>query len=237
MAEVPYTSGFQHTQRTVPPRVVLVDDHRLLAQMMVQGLAERGFRAVAVDVAEQGIADRVLGLEPDLVILDAVFNDDEDGGLRILRHLREVGKADRVVMLTGVADEVRHAEFLAEGARAVILKSDSFEGVIAQVESVLKGIDPMGVNRRHHLAERLREQRDAEDAQDAVLAALTDRERATLQALVDGRTVDDIALRRTVAMSTVRSQVRAVLAKLGAHSQIEAVAIAARAGMRPSEVD
>lgn len=237
MPDIPYDAGFVHTRRTTAPHVVLVDDHRLLAQMMVQGLAERGFRAVAVDAMEQDVAERVLGLEPDLVILDAVFNDDEDGGLRILRSLREAGEADRVVMLTGVADEVRHAEFLAEGARAVILKTDSFDGVIAQVESVLDGIDPMGVNRRHQLAERLREQRETERHQDAVLASLTDRERATLQALVDGRAVDEIAVRRTVATSTVRSQVRAVLAKLDAHSQLEAVAIAARAGMRPSEGD
>lgn len=228
--------GDAQAPRMDGPNIVLVDDHRLLAQMMVDGLVQRGYRAAAIDVDEVDIVGRVLGLRPDLVLLDAVFNDDEDGGMRILRSLQGMTTAT-VVMLTGVADQIRHAEFLAEGASAVVSKADSFEGVIGQVETVLAGLDPMGVTKRQDLAQQLQARRAAEADATGLFDELTSREAATLQALVDGLTVEDIASQRTVAVSTVRSQVRAVLRKLGAHSQIEAVAIAARHGLRPSGPD
>ncbi len=234
MADVPFDPGFAVDRRVAPPNVLLVDDHRLLAQMMVEDLQSRGYRAASIDVEETDIAERILRLEPDLVLLDAVFNDDEDGGMGVLRSLRDRSPAP-IVILTGVSDELRHAEFLAEGARAVISKADSFDGVIEQVEAVLDGLDPMGVNRRQDLARRLQAHQDDEAERGSALQQLTDRELATLQALVDGVTVEEIAARRTVAVSTVRSQVRSVLSKLDAHSQIEVVAIAARLGMRPSE--
>ncbi len=231
--DVSFSSAPTVTRRIRTVRVVIVDDHRLLAQMLVDGLNELGYLAMSVDVGESDIPQRVLGLSPDLLILDAVFHDNEAGGLTVLQHLKQLGAPFGVVMLTGVADEIRQAEFLAAGAQAVISKSDSFDVVLGQIKDVLSGTDPMGANRREALARALAE-RDARGAgQSSVLDVLTDRERATLQALVDGNTVDEIAVVRTVATSTVRSQVRSVLSKLDAHSQIEAVAIAARSGMRP----
>lgn len=213
-------------------RIAVVDDHQLLAQMLVDHLTERGFAATVAHVDDPALPETLRGLEPNLILLDAVFHDDEDGGLRVLRALAD--DDIRVAMLTGVDDDLRHAEFLDAGAVAVISKTDSFAGVLDQVSDVIDGIDPHGCTRRQDLAQLLTEHRCRREAADGVLRGLTDRERSTLQSLVDGHSVDAIAAARTVASSTVRSQVRAVLRKLGAHSQIEAVALAARNGMAPS---
>jgi DNA-binding NarL/FixJ family response regulator len=59
---------------------------------------------------------------------------------------------------------------------------------------------------------------------------LTTREQQVLRALADGRSVTQIATEWFVSESTVRSQVRGVLTKLGAGSQLEAVAQALKAG-------
>lgn len=235
--DVPFGSAPSITRRVRTIRVVIVDDHRLLAQMLVDELNDLGYLAMSVDVGESDIPERVVGLTPDLLILDAVFNDNEAGGLAVLQQLKRRGAPFGVVMLTGIADQIRHAEFLAAGAQAVISKSDSFDAVLGQIKDVLAGKDPMGANRREALARALAERASRQADQTSVLDVLTDRELATVQALVDGMTVDEIALVRTVATSTVRSQVRSVLSKLNAHSQIEAVAIAARSGMRPSVGD
>jgi two-component system nitrate/nitrite response regulator NarL len=56
------------------------------------------------------------------------------------------------------------------------------------------------------------------------LASLTTRERDVLRMLHLGRTVQQIAESHGVAPSTVRSQVRSVLRKLGVNSQLAAVA-------------
>jgi hypothetical protein len=49
-------------------------------------------------------------------------------------------------------------------------------------------------------------------------------------ALVDGLSGDEIAKAHYVAVTTVRSQVRGILQKLGVNSQLAAVATAVRAG-------
>ena len=54
-----------------------------------------------------------------------------------------------------------------------------------------------------------------------------------LGALLDGMSAEEIAEVDFVALPTIRSQIRAILKKLGVRSQLAAVAQANRAGWRP----
>ncbi len=231
---VAYSDGEILRRRVRRATLLVVDDHRLLAQMLVDHLVERGHEALSVDVSDRDLLRRVIEIEPDLVVLDAVFSDDEQAGRDILRGLRREGCQVDVVILTGVLDRVRQAEMLEEGAVAVISKADSFERVIQQIEDVVVGIDTMGAARRSEMAQLLAEHRRSTASRETALACLTSSEMATLQGLLDGISVEEMARIRTVAKSTVRSHVRAILRKLAVHSQLEAVAVAAKAGMNPS---
>jgi DNA-binding CsgD family transcriptional regulator len=63
--------------------------------------------------------------------------------------------------------------------------------------------------------------------------ALTPRELEVLRLLAEGQSPPAIAVRLVVSIYTVRGHVKKVLRKLGAHSQLEAVAIATRIGLLP----
>ena len=54
---------------------------------------------------------------------------------------------------------------------------------------------------------------------------LTAREREVLDGLVAGKRAAAIAEESVVSLATVRAQIRAILAKLGVSSQLEAVAL------------
>jgi len=217
-------------------KVLVLDDHQLLAQMLVSQLNDQGHEAMSIDVTDARLVDRVAEIRPDLLLLDAVFSDDEGAGLQILQELRARDEETRVVIITGVVDQLRHAEFLDAGALAIISKADSFDQVVAQIADLLAGTDPMGVTHRQELRLLLDHDRRANADRNEVLMALTPSELSTLQGLMAGHSVAEMALTRTVAVSTVRSHVRAILRKLGVHSQLEAVAIGAEAGLasRPS---
>ena len=60
---------------------------------------------------------------------------------------------------------------------------------------------------------------------------LTPRQRDVLHLLARGATTDQIALELHIAHETVRNHIRAVLASLGAHSRVEAIAAARAAGL------
>jgi DNA-binding NarL/FixJ family response regulator len=61
---------------------------------------------------------------------------------------------------------------------------------------------------------------------DVYLSRLTWRELQTLGALMDGRATSQIAEDFGIAETTVRTHVKSILAKLGVHSRLEAVAVA-----------
>lgn len=68
-------------------------------------------------------------------------------------------------------------------------------------------------------------------SRQAIGRDLTGREREVLGLLAEGRSTDEIVERLVLSPHTVRNHIRSVLAKLGAHSRLEAVSIAVRAGV------
>jgi two-component system, NarL family, nitrate/nitrite response regulator NarL len=64
------------------------------------------------------------------------------------------------------------------------------------------------------------------------LGFLTSREQQVLMRMMEGECTKHVARSLEIAQSTARTHARNVLAKLGVHSQLEATAIAAKAGLR-----
>ena len=81
---------------------------------------------------------------------------------------------------------------------------------------------------RYRLEDELRAHRTWLREGRRPLERLTAREREVLQDLANGHLARDIADRSSVAISTVRSQIKSILGKLGVRSQIQAVAMATR---------
>jgi DNA-binding NarL/FixJ family response regulator len=63
-----------------------------------------------------------------------------------------------------------------------------------------------------------------------LFATLTDREEVVLAELLEGHCAEEIAKAAFVSISTIRSQIKSILQKLGVNSQLAAVALARRAG-------
>jgi DNA-binding NarL/FixJ family response regulator len=83
------------------------------------------------------------------------------------------------------------------------------------------------IERQNWLAE-LRRYRAEDELRRRPFERLTQREQEVLARLCEGHSAFRIADESYVAVSTVRSQIRAVLMKLGVGSQLEAVAAARR---------
>jgi DNA-binding NarL/FixJ family response regulator len=116
------------------------------------------------------------------------------------------------------------ARALRAGAVAHIGDNISFVDVADHLRAAAAGINP----ERSGATNTLEWNADARS-----LEALTRREREVLRLLVSGRRAADIAHSDFVSVTTVRNQIQSILTKLGAHSQLEAVAIAVRAGWTP----
>lgn len=125
------------------------------------------------------------------------------------------------VLAFGSADTVTAARAMRAGAAWQIADDASFRDVAGHLHDLASGRD-----RRQSMAP------GPQDPESRLLDTLTRRETEVLQSLMAGRRAADIAEADYVSVTTVRNQIQSILTKLGAHSQLEAVAIALRGGWR-----
>ena len=136
-------------------------------------------------------------------------------------------------MLTAETWRVVLASCLEVGAAGWIGKDAFLDEVVASLTDVLDGTPLIGCSAREAMIDELRIERAGQRRALSPFERLTLREGEVLAALVDGLTAEEIAETQYVALTTVRSQIRAVLQKLGVRSQLAAVAQANRVGWKP----
>ena len=204
-----------------PIRVVIVDDHRMVAESVAAALdrsADISVVATASSCAE-GLREVRRHL-PDVLLLDQRLPDGN--GTDLLPSIRAASPTTRTVLLTGsVSDEVVRLAleggcvgFLTKGERAATLV-DAVRKVAAG-EAVLSAQDLQ------------RMMRGSAPGQVKIGNDLTARERDVLALLAEGLSTQVIAETLFLAHTTVRNHIQSVISKLGAHSKLEAVAIARR---------
>lgn len=209
-------------------QIALVDDHVLLGQVLAHELENRGFEVRVLELGAD-LLDRLADLDPDIVLLDLELGPDMPPGTDLVLPISELGAA--VIVLTGVENEILHAKCLESGARGILPKNAGFDELVGQITSSIETGDlapSMAV--RLGLLQRLASHRRELGHALEPFAELTDRESAILRELMAGKSAAEISETSYVAISTVRSQVKAILRKLDVSSQIQAVALAHHVG-------
>lgn len=215
-------------------KVLIIEDHGLLAQSLVFALRAEGVQA---DTLIPETPEQILGtaseLQPTVILLDLELGGQIGNSVPLIAPLEAMGA--QVMMVTGVTDRVRLAECLEAGAAGLLNKSTPFEQLVESVREVVELGSLVPAQQRHQLMDELRKQRAADKERMAPFERLTAREQQVLAGLMDGKSAEKLAEESFVSLATVRSQIRAVLLKLDVNSQLAAVALAQRAGWRPSQ--
>ncbi|HEV7888886.1 MAG TPA: response regulator transcription factor [Acidimicrobiales bacterium] len=213
-------------------RVLLVEDHPIISESLAMALRLEGLEA---RVAQTFSVDAVLGLaasyKPDMVVLDLQLGDLLS--LPMIRPLSAAGAT--VVMLTGVKDEALLGQCLEAGAVGVIPKESEFDLLRQAVRDAADGRPVMAEQDRIRLLDTAAQARRDEKDRLAPFRALTKREAVVLSHLTRAQSAEDIAASEFVSLATVRSQIQAVLRKLGVNSQLAAVALAKDRGWAQEE--
>jgi DNA-binding NarL/FixJ family response regulator len=212
-------------------RVLLVDDHELVAETLAVSLRAEGIDvARCVSIESDAVLASIEEHNPTLLVLDLHL-----GGRTALPLIGPaIERGCRVVMLTGETDNVRLAECVEAGASGVLSKSAPFERLLDELHRAARGEELLSVGQREEFAAALRDERTERERRLAPFAALTAKEQAVLAALIEGRSAVQIARDALVSLSTVRAQIAAVLSKLGVNSQLSAVAAARAADWHPT---
>ena len=192
--------------QTLPTRVVLIDDHASLRQMLAVILQIEGGYEV-VGEASGGMAGLLLCREerPELVILDLAL--PELSGAHLIRLLLREPWPVRVLVYSGTADERMMREALAEGPHGFVRKEDTLPELRAALRAVTSGA-------RHisPCSSRLLPARAEEPA-----VRLTPQECAVLQMIAEGRHTKEIARALGTSSKTTEHHRQHLMGKLGLH--------------------
>jgi DNA-binding NarL/FixJ family response regulator len=217
------------TAMTARSRIVIVEDHRLLAETVGLALQIEGHDVLVADLEnELSLLGSVAPDRDTLVLLDLDLGPLGDS-TRLIPAFVRAGAT--VLVVTGVRERVRLAAALEAGAVGYLAKDAPFDELLNTMLRAASGESVIEANARYELLAELRSHRSAERDRHAPFESLTARERQVLAALSDGKSVEAIASEWVVSTATVRTQVRGILTKLDVNSQLAAVAKARAAGV------
>lgn len=203
--------------------VLIVEDHNVLADALEAALRSHGFREVrkAPTVSDSLVAvnDRC----PDIVLMDFRLPDGE--GTTATVSIIEKCPSTRVIMLTAEEHESIVIRAIDSGCSGYLLKSSRLDDVVNAVRAVHRGemlISPT-------MLARVLPQLSSGSPRRRF--DLSPRELEVIRLMSEGMANQAIAELLVLSPNTVRNHVQRILAKLGAHSKLEAVAIATRQGL------
>ncbi len=221
-----------------PIKVLLVDDQNLLRmgfRLVLEGDPEITVVGEAGD--GQAAIEAVNTFAPDVVLMDVRMPVMD--GITATGHIIEANPEVKVIILTTFDLDEYAFSGLRAGASAFLLKDVPPEELINAVKVVASGdavVAPRVTARLLETfvrtAEDPAEQTEQAAAQeDPLLAELTEREKEVLMLVATGKSNQEIAAELFLSVSTVKTHVRGILAKLYLRDRIQAVVYAYETGL------
>lgn len=207
-------------------RVLVVDDHEVFAEALEAFLGRQPDIRLVGSARDADQAMALLGKKPNVVLMDLDMPGID--GIEATRRIRVAAPDANVVLLTGVERPDAIAKALSAGACGYVPKSRAVDEVLDVVRRAAAGEIIMPASDLASILGQLRGL--GEDG----LARLTPRETQVLRALAAGESAAQIAESLGISTLTVQSHVKSILAKLGVHSKIEAITLAWRHGLAPT---
>jgi DNA-binding NarL/FixJ family response regulator len=193
---------------------VLADDHPPILSTVASYLETRGVHVVGRAERGDDAAAAIEALRPNVAVVDLRMPGLR--GSEVARRVARTTPQTSCLVYTAFCDRATLTEALDAGARGYVTKESPLDGLMRAVETVAGGgryVDPA-------LADQLLDAKAD--------AGLTPRERDVLRLLADGHSNETIGRELFISPDTARTQLGAAMAKLGASTRTQAVAIALR---------
>jgi DNA-binding NarL/FixJ family response regulator len=213
-----------HSQVEVRPiTVLLVDDHAMVAESFRRVLVATGdFDVVGVAATVAQATALAVDRRPDVILMDYRLPDGD--GVTAARAILALLPDTKVLILSGGEYSRVPFDAVAAGCVGYLDKTGAVEKLVAAVHAAAAGEVVLSAGELRLIAANHK-------ASGVASTRLTRREQEILDLLGEGLANQAIAERLTLSLNTVRTHVQTVLTKLGAHSKLEAVALATKSGL------
>jgi two-component system invasion response regulator UvrY len=195
-------------------KILLVDDHAVVRAGIRRLLAAEDDVSILEAESSRDALELWRRERPDLVVLD--LNLNTTSGFDLLRHLVQLDKAAKVLVLSMHSEPVYAARALQAGARGYVSKSAGAEEFVAAVRRVGRG-------GRYIEREIAAELAIAKFSKRDPLDQLTTREVDILRLLGEGKTYAQIASAIGVSYKTVANSSSLIKGKLAVETTADLI--------------
>jgi DNA-binding NarL/FixJ family response regulator len=204
--------------------VFVVDHERMFADALAARLeAEDDVEVVAAVHARTPAECLIMGRHADVMLLDGDL--PERAAIRLCEELCGRDEPPRVVVLSATSEPDRIVDAVRAGAAAWVRKDESMQRLLEVIRGVAQGETWLPPAETGRVLTLLLADQERRQDNDRLLAALTPREREVLACLAQGAGRREVAEQLHLSANTVRTHMQNLMAKLGVHSTLEAVAI------------
>jgi two-component system, NarL family, nitrate/nitrite response regulator NarL len=211
-------------------KLVLAYPHRLLIESLAAALARHGVAVAALAISPAEVLAAVAAHQPDICLLGAGLRGSN--GVDVLQVIGTRYPAVRVVMLSAGPDPGLTAAASAAGAAGLIAEDCHLDELVRVLARIWRGEHVFAAALPGTMAAGPRSNGRCSGSWPPPV--LTPREQDVVLRMVEGECTRQIACSLSISDATVRTHVQNVLAKLGVHSRLEAIAAVAGPGCRLS---
>jgi len=210
-------------------RLLLVDDHPMLRQGLLQSVAEQpNFTVVGEASTAKQALDVAKGVTPDVVVMDIHLPDMN--GIEATRQILSALPATKVVIFSSDATRAQIDEALLAGVRGYLSKCCGVTELIRAIGLVMEG----------HLylspevsAGVLEDYRKSLAEPEPLKPFLSEREQQLLRLIAQGRRNKEIADHLACSTKSVEAYRSRLMKKLDCSGSAELVRYAVREGIAP----
>ena len=209
-------------------RVMLVDDHSIMRDLLRDALENTGEYQVVAQAANGEEALRMVEeIAPEVIVMDVIMPVMD--GIEACREITDRLPDTRVLMLTASNEQEAVVRSIAAGATGYLQKYSGKEQLLATLREVTQGEFRIPGSAAHRLARAVNG--PSADAVSEQLKALTKREREILKLFAGGLSYQEIGEIRNISALTVRNAMSGIQRKLGFKTRQQLVVWAVRIGL------
>jgi DNA-binding NarL/FixJ family response regulator len=210
--------------RAMTVRLLILAQEGTFADALAIRLEAEPDMEIVAELHTQVLSAHVFtGSRADVALLDGDFPGD--AAFRLCEELSRRGKAPHVLILSHSSDPGRILRALEAGALGWVRKDESLDRLIEVIHGVARGETWLPARDTGPVLRLLLRRPDPGQYGTSQLAVLTQREREVLVCLAEGTGRRDMAEHLHMSPNTVRTHLQNLMAKLGVHSALEAVAL------------
>ena len=182
--------------------IIVIDDHKMLREMISEILNTRGFNVVASSGVAKDSVSLCEKFKPDLILMD-ICTENNSSGLAYSKIIKENFPSVKIILMTGVPDLTFIDKAKANNVDSFIYKNISSDSLISTIQNTIDGYSlyPNANNPKANIPD--------------VLKNLTDTELNVLTEYCKTLDRDEVIKKLGISVRTLKSHISSIYEKTG----------------------